>query len=73
MFFPRFKRAPSILLLPSLVVAVIADDVADRSESWYTRFEPQLYLYGKAAGVVSDLAVWRAGRYMNLLSLVKWS
>lgn len=33
-----------------------------RSESWYTRFEPQLYLYGKAAGVVSDLAVWRAGR-----------
>ncbi|CAM9802571.1 unnamed protein product, partial [Scytosiphon promiscuus] len=33
------------------------------SESWYSRFEPQLYLYGKAAGVVSDLAVWRAGSH----------
>ncbi|CAM9750655.1 unnamed protein product, partial [Ectocarpus sp. 13 AM-2016] len=33
------------------------------SESWYSRFEPQLYLYGKAAGMVSDLAVWRAGSH----------
>ncbi|CAN0448878.1 unnamed protein product, partial [Discosporangium mesarthrocarpum] len=30
--------------------------------NWYTRFEPQLYLYGKAAGEVSDLAVWRSDK-----------
>lgn len=37
------------------------------SGTWYTRFEPQLYLYGKAAGVVSDLVVWHSGRYNNIL------
>ncbi|CAM9779099.1 unnamed protein product, partial [Laminaria digitata] len=33
------------------------------SETWYTRFEPQLYLYGKAAGMVTDLAVWHPGSH----------
>ncbi|KAG5189684.1 hypothetical protein JKP88DRAFT_262058 [Tribonema minus] len=36
------------------------------SHTWYTRFEPQLYLYGEAAGEVNDLVVRPSTLYDSL-------
>ena len=61
---------PSVIAImttmPPTAAAVAAAAAATISETWYTRFEPQLYLYGKAAGMVNDLAVWHPGRCPHL-------